>query len=152
MKLAEALLLRSDLEKKLVSLRDRITRYAIVQQGDKPHENPEALLREAAGVLDQLEELVTRINRTNLKAKLKDGRTLTEALAHRDTLAKKHALIQAAIAGARKEPERYGLSEIKWVATLKVANLQKQSDDLSKRLREINVQIQEANWRAEVVE
>ena len=152
MKLAEALLLRSDLEKKLASLRERVEKYAIVQQGDKPHENPAALLRESFGVLEQLEALVTQVNRTNLKAKLKDGRTLTEALAERDTLVKKHSLVTAAITGSQKEPERYGLSEIKWVATMKVATLQKQADDLSKRLRELNVSIQETNWRVEVAE
>src|SRR5262245_46101487 len=46
----------------------------------------------------------------------------------------------------RKEPARYGVREIKWVATLEVAKLQKQADDLSKSIRELNALIQEANW------
>lgn len=150
MKLAEALLLRSDLEKKLASLRARIEKYAVVQQGDKPHEDPNALLREAAGVLDELESLVYRINRTNLQAKLADGRTLTEGLAHRDTLVRKHSFLEAAVAGAQKEPERYGLSEIKWVSVVKVAKLQKEIDALSKKIRQLNAAVQEANWRVDV--
>ena len=36
MKLAEALLLRADLNKKLASLRERINRNAIVQEGETP--------------------------------------------------------------------------------------------------------------------
>jgi hypothetical protein len=119
-----------------------------VQEGDKPHEDPTTLMSEAFGAIDKLETLVSKINETNLRAKLADGRTLTAAIARRDTLAAQHALITAAIAGCRKEPDRYGVREIKWVATLKVAKLQKQSDDLAKKIRELNALIQEANWRA----
>jgi hypothetical protein len=150
MKLAEALLLRADLQKKSASLRERIVANAVVQEGEEPHEPPEQLLREAFGVLTELEELVSRINKTNLASKLADGRTLTDAIAHRDMLAQKHALLIAAIAGCRKEPERYGVREIKWKATLEVAKLQKQADDLAKNIRELNGTIQQANWSAEL--
>ncbi|MCE9584540.1 MAG: DIP1984 family protein [Planctomycetes bacterium] len=150
MKLAEALLLRADLQKKLVSLRTRIAHNAVVQQGDKPHEDPNKLLLEAAGVLDQLEKLLFQINSANLGHKLKDGRPLTQALAHRDALALRHGLLEAAIGGAQKPPERYGLKEIKWVAKVNVEKLQKQSDDLSKQLRVLNGAIQEANWKIEI--
>jgi hypothetical protein len=39
---------------------------------------------------------------------------------------------------------------IKWVATVDVAKLQKQSDDLARQLREVNGKIQEANWGVEI--
>ncbi|MEO7094527.1 MAG: DIP1984 family protein [Polyangiales bacterium] len=147
MKLAEALLLRADLQKKIASLRERIVANAVVQEKDKPSEDPAVLMKEAFGAIDELEALVVKINETNLTAKLADGRTLTQAIAVRDTLKAQHALLQAAIAGARKEPDRYGVREIKWVATLPVAKLQKQSDDLSKKIRELNGHLQEANWK-----
>ena len=148
MKLAEALLLRADIQKKIASLRERIVANAVVQDGNKPHENPADLMKQAVGALGDLEDLVTKINRTNLKTKLKDGRTLTDAIARRDTLVSQHALYVAAIAGSKKEPERYSPREIKWVATLEVAKLQKQVDDLAKKLRELNGEIQKANWEA----
>jgi hypothetical protein len=44
------------------------------------------------------------------------------------------------------------MKEIKWVATVSVANLQKQSDDLSKKIRALNVVIQETNWAVEIAE
>jgi hypothetical protein len=94
MKLAEALLLRADLQKKLASLRERAVANAVVQHGDEPR----------------------------------------------------------GIAGCRKEPERYGVREIKWVATPKVASLQKQADDLAKNVRELNATIQQTNWQAELIE
>ena len=92
MKLAEALLLRSDLQKKIASLRDRIVANAVVQEGDSPHEKPADLMKQAVGALGDLEALVTKINRANLKTKTTRGKTLTEAIAHRDMLAAQHAL------------------------------------------------------------
>ena len=150
MKLAEALLLRADLQKKVASLRERVVANAVVQEGDKPHEDPTALMSEAFGALEKLEALVAKINETNLKATLSDGRTLTAAIARRDTLAAQHALLTAAIAGCRKEPDRYGVREIKWVSTMEVSKLQKQADDLSKTLRELNASIQETNWKVKI--
>ena len=47
MKLAEGLMLRSDIQKKLASLRERISRNAVVQEGNKPHEDPQKLMKEA---------------------------------------------------------------------------------------------------------
>ena len=150
MKLAEALLLRADLQKKIASLRDRIVANAVVQEGDAPHENPSDLMKQAVGALGDLEALVTKINRANLKTKTARGKTLTEAIAHRDMLAAQHALYVAAIAGSKKEPDRYSSREIKWVATLEVAKLQKQTDDLAKKLRDLNADIQKANWAADL--
>jgi hypothetical protein len=103
-------------------------------------------------VLDDLERLVFRINACNLKHMLPDGRTLTEAIARRDSLAQHHGLLAAALAGTRKEPDRYSMREIKWVAVLDVSKLQKQSDDLAKKLRELNGHLQEANWKIELTE
>jgi hypothetical protein len=150
MKLAEALLVRADTKKKLASLRERVASNAVVQQGVKPHEEPMELMKVANGVLEEMEELVLRIDAANMATKLPDGRSLAQLIARRDKLAQQHSLIQVAIAGTKKEPDRYSMKEIKWVATVNVASLQKQSDDLSKQLRELNVQIQEANWRVEI--
>jgi len=82
---------------------------AVVQQGDPPHEDPDALMKEAIGAMGELERLVSAINWTNLQVSLPDGRSLTDAIARRDTLVAQHALVVAAIAGARKEPDRYGV-------------------------------------------
>ena len=44
MKLAEALLLRSDQQKKLASLKQRINANVLVQDGDEPSEDPNELI------------------------------------------------------------------------------------------------------------
>lgn len=150
MKLAEALMLRSDIQKKLASLRERVGQNAVVQDGDSPHEDPAKLLDETVAVLSELESLVIRINRANQDHALPDGRPLTEAVARRSTLTSRHSLLQHAIASSKKEPDRYSMSEIKWVATMKVDRLQKQCEDLARQIRELNAAIQETNWKIEL--
>lgn len=150
MKLAEALMLRADMQKKLASLRQRIAQNAVVQEGDAPQEDPAKLMKEAVGVLNELEQLVTRINAANQAHKLPDGRTLMQAIARRDTLVQQHSLICAAAEGTKKKPTLYSAREIKWVAIMDVAKLQKQADDLAKKIRELNAVIQETNWTVEV--
>ncbi len=152
MKIAEALMLRSDMQKKLASLRERVGKNALVQQGDEPHEDPAALIAEAFGVLRELERIVFRINQSNAVSRLPDGRTLTEAIARRDTLAAEHSLLQHARESSQSQTSRYSVSEIKWVSVLKVVALQRQSDDIAKALRELNASIQETNWKIELEE
>ncbi len=80
MKLAEALLLRADTQKKLASLQARAQRYAFVQEGEKPAEEPHAILQEVEAVASTLQKLVYDINRTNLHNTITNGETITEAL------------------------------------------------------------------------
>lgn len=150
MKLAEALLLRGDVQKKLASLRERITRNVLLQEGTAPHEDPNVLLQEATAVIGELEALVVSINVANLAHKLPDGRSLTAAMAHRDSLTQRHALLKSAIDATQKEPNRYSTREIKWVTAIEVSKLQKQTEDLSRQIRELNAKIQECNWQIEL--
>lgn len=149
-KLGQALLNRADLQRTLSQLRERIVASAKVQEGDKPHEDPDKLLREALGIVDQINELVVAINRVNVKAKLPSGKTLMEAIAERDSLKQQQAVILGAVAGASAEASRYGTREIKWVAQFDIAKLHKQAEGVAKKLRELNSNIQEANWNIDV--
>lgn len=150
MKLAEALLLRGDVQKRLASLRERISCNVLLQEGNAPHEDPNALLQEFMMVIAELEALVVKINVANLGNRLPDGRSLTAAIAFRDSLMQRHAVLQSAIGATQKEPDRYSVREIKWVAAVDVGMLQKQSEDLSRQIREINARIQESNWLIEI--
>ena len=152
MKLAEALLLRADIQKKLESLRERIVKNTVVQEGEKPSEDPNELLQQVIAMTDQLQKLIFSINEANLTGTTLGGRTLTEALARRDALALRHSIIQAAASSSTKQPERYGIKEIRWIKTLDVAILQKMIDDLGKEIRELNAEIQAANWQIEIQE
>jgi uncharacterized protein YlxW (UPF0749 family) len=150
MKLAEALLLRADMQKKFASLKARAQRYTVVQEGEKPAEDPAAILQEADQVAASLQQLIYAINRTNLHNSIKSGTSLTEALAMRDALVMRHSMLQGVIDACAKPPERYGVKEIRWVATVKVRDLQKKVDDLAQEIRELNASIQEAGWKVEL--
>ena len=150
MKLAEAFLLRSDLNKKLASLRERINRNAIVQEGETPKEKVEDLLAEATSALEEQQKLVRTINAANESTRLADGRLLADVLALRDTLIAQHSLLNTAIAATHKDVDRYSQREIKWIAQIDVASLQKQADDLSRKIREVNVTVQAANWQIDI--
>jgi hypothetical protein len=150
MKLAEALLLRGDIQKKLASLQARAQKYAFVQEGERPAEDPKAILREVEAVTGELRRLVYAINLTNLNHTIAAGQSITEALATRDTLVLRHSILQSVIDASAQSPERYGVKEIRWVATVDVAALQGQVDELGKQIRELNAAIQEAGWRVEL--
>ena len=131
-KLAEALVLRADVQKRIEQLRNRLRQSALVQEGETPPENPQELLDEAARLTDQLARLVARINRANLAT------TLTATpLARRDALQTRYSLIETTAETASYRIDRYGRSEIRKVATVDVGALRKQMGDLAKERREL---------------
>jgi hypothetical protein len=149
MKLAEALSLRKDCQKKIVQLKARILSNVKVQEGDEPAEQPAELMREMEACLQQLQELIFRINVTNMKP-LPDGSTLTAKLALRDVLTLRIQALREIFDGASDSQERYSRSEIKMVKTVDVKALHKQIDDLSGQLRKLDIEIQALNFTVEL--
>ena len=146
MKLAEALSLRADRHKRMLQLTERVKANALVQEGDVPSERAGDLLAEFDRIADEFEQIVARINRTNLAVSISDDRTLTEAIARRDVL-KFHINIwrQAGDAAAVRQI-RGTKSEIKLVSAINVREARENADRFSKELRELDTKIQEANW------
>jgi len=151
MKLAEALARRADLQKRIEQMRGRLQQSALVQEGDNPPEDTEELLRESEGMLAELEDLVGRINRTNLEATLADGRTLTVALAERDALALRYGLLSGLVRMASERVPRYGRNEIRVLSTVNVAEKRRQMDQLALRRRDLDTRLQQANWTTDLV-
>ena len=60
------------------------------------------------------------------------------------------SLLSATISATHKDVDRYSQREIKWIAQIDVTSLQKQADDLSRKIREVNVTVQAANWQIEI--
>jgi hypothetical protein len=150
MKLAEALLLRADIQKKLASLQARAQKYTVVQEGERPAEDPREILKQFDAIAVELQKLVFAINRANLSHKIESGQSITEALAIRDSLVLRHSVLQSVVDSCTKPVERYGMKEIRWVLTVDVPKLQGQADGLAKEIRELNAAIQEAGWRVEL--
>ena len=65
MKLAEALILRADCQKRIAQLKSRLLTNAKIQEGDAPAETPQELIVELGRVSTELLDLIKRINRTN---------------------------------------------------------------------------------------
>lgn len=151
MKLAEALSLRADLQKRLAQLRERLVNNAKVQEGEPPSEDPIELLKELDTSIAQLEQLIRNINRTNCQTSI-DGVSLTDMIAKRDTLALKNSILQEFVKRASEKFERYSSSEIRVKSTVKVNEMQKKVDRISKELRELDVRIQGLNWTTELIE
>ena len=151
LKLAEALAERSDAQNRISELNKRIARFARVQEGEKPPENPDELLAELDRLYTRLIALVQAINRTNASTPIDGKVTISDAIAERDLVGKKRDHLASLAEAASTRQDRYSKSEVKFVATLPIANLQKQADQLSKRYRELDTRIQELNWKTELV-
>jgi hypothetical protein len=152
MKLAEALALRADIAKRISGVGNRAGESAQVQEGEQPPENPEELLAQLDDLFAQLTLLIARINRTNLSATLADGTILTDALARRDVLALRFRTLETIANAAAAKQSRYSRSEIKMVATLNVSALRKQLDEIAQQRRELEGQLQAANWTVDLLE
>ena len=150
MKLAEALILRADCQKRFEQLKARIIRGAKVQEGDQPAENPVQLLAELERVAAELADLIKRINRTNAKTLYQDGKTISDALAERDVLALRRAFYGDLAQAAAVTQDRFTRTEVKYVRTVDVGETQKKADELAKAYREMDARIQELNWRTEL--
>jgi len=154
MKLAEALILRADAQKRIQQLRERLARSARVQEGEQPAENPQELLDELDRALGTLRDMVKRINRTNAVTSFEAGVTLTDALAERDALSLERGVLEGLIIAAAGQQARmypYMVQE-KSFRTINIADVQKRVDDLSRQYRELDSRIQAMNWAVDLLE
>lgn len=150
MKLAEALMMRSDLQVRLEKLKTRAINNVKVQEGDDVSEDPNDLLAQIEEVIAHINDLVKKINKTNSSTMLKDGRCLTEALADRDSIMLKRMTTEKIVEAAVIKRDRYTRSEVKYVNTVNVGELQSKLDKLSSEFRSLDTLIQEMNWTVEL--
>ena len=151
MKLAEALILRANLQTRLEKLKGRLLQNALVQEGEKPAEDPLKLLQEMEQVADELATLVQQINRTNLETWLNEEQTLTDALALRDVLRLKQGVYWNLGQAASVRQHRYSRSEIKLQSSVNVPRILQRADELAREYRELDTLIQAANWANELL-
>lgn len=151
MKLAEALALRADAQKRLEQLKARLLSNATVQEGETPAEDPQMLLSEFNSVSDELVRMISRINLSNSAAQVA-GCSMTEALAKRDQLKQQQAAYRELAKAGTVSQAVVTRSEVRFRSTIDVAAIQKQADAYAKALRELDTCIQEANWQIELTD
>jgi hypothetical protein len=159
MKLAEALSLRSDAQKRLAQLQSRAVASARYQEGESVPEDANALLAEARTVVEEIESLVRRINRTNAATELEAGLTITDAIARRDALASERSVIvsiadaAAGSGGARGAGfARQLRSELRYLTDVPIPQMRSEADSLAQAYRELDTRLQEANRTTELLD
>ena len=152
MKLGEALIVRSDYQKRIEQLRNRLLQNAKIQEGETPNEDPYELTKELNQIFSNLKQLIKNINRTNLLTTFDEQQSLADALTERDLLGQERKIYSALLDVAAMQHERYSRTEIKSITTINVKDTQKYVDELSRKHRMLDTKIQEINWLTNVIE
>lgn len=151
MKLAEALSARADMQRRVAKLKERIKASAKVLEGDDPCDDVDQLLAELDETLVSLQDLIYRINLTNVNT-LKDGESLTHLIARRDVLSMMVRTMQDVVNHVAANDSRYGRQELKYIRTIDVAPLRQKADSYAKQYRELDLLIQSLNWTVDLVD
>ena len=146
MKLAEALMERTDLQRRLVQIRERMKQNALYQEGETPAESVAELLKEYRRCAERLETLVVAINRSNQQIMLADGTPMLEALARREGLIRECAMLIALCEAAMPDNSRYSRSELRYVSAVNIAEIRKDADKIAQSCRQLDILVQQANW------
>lgn len=151
MKLAEALNIRADLQRKVYQLKSRLIANSQVQEGDTPAEDPEDLVKELDTSIKKLEDVIKLINKTNSNTYIKN-KSISDMIVERDMLKLKMSAINELENSASNKVDRYSNKEIKIFSTINVKEKQKELDKMSKEYREIDTLLQGLNWTTDLVE
>lgn len=165
MKLAEALQERKNLDTEIGELWGRLGENLYRPEDDAaPDEQPQAILAQIHSRLDRFEYLVTSINRTNVEAHIDEANeeTIMEAIARRETLTRHVNGLKGALGlrggeihlrvNAIRGRSRTTKDDLKYVATMPIANIKLVYDKLAAELRKLDNDLQRANWAVDLKE
>jgi hypothetical protein len=152
MKLAEALMQRADMQKKLARLKERITQNALVQEGDTSAEDVNELIRDFEFVTQSLSSVVKAINKTNITTILSDGKTIADKIVDRDILGRQYNMFSELASSATVSRDRWSRNEVKFVSSVDVSGLRKKADSIAQKYRELDTAIQGKNWTTDLIE
>lgn len=81
---------------------------------------------------------------------LSNGNSLTEMIARKDVLTLRVSMLREIIRYV-VETNRFGRNEIRYIRTIDVNKLRKQTDSFAKELRELDLEIQNLNWNIDLL-
>ena len=142
MKLAEALLLRADLIRKIEQLQNRIRPVLIVSDDKQPQEDPVKLMAQLRKAIQDLEALVVKINTTNNATAVAGYGSLMQALARRDAL----KMLSEKLRTIRYAAQINNSGEKELKTTIDIKKLQAEMDQTGRDFRTLDSIIQEINW------
>jgi hypothetical protein len=150
MKLAEALLEKSAVTKRIEELRNLIVTNGMAQEGDTPFEDPIGLLEQFEECSRQLIKLERAIVKTNSSVMI-NNLTISQCIAEKSILKQKASSIKHIIDSC-KPNNRYSRSEIKNVILLDLKNLTNQYENITNAVRKIETQLAQTNWQTDLIE
>jgi len=156
MKLGEALTRRAAQAQRLADLRSRINSNVLVQEGDKPSEDPDGLIVEYDKLSEEHANLVQRIIKTNTLTSVNGDSNITilTLLMARDHLARtKNTLLEAANnATLDRNSFMYSRSEIKQEPVIDIENTRKKADEVIEAGRQLDIDLQAINWQTDLLD
>ena len=169
MLLAEALAAKKDALKEVDDLCERLAAAAVRYEDQEASEDPADLVAKLDDALDRVESLTVRINRTNNTTRLGfDGRELSimEAVALRDRLVMeariRRGVVDAIDVGLEVKPsrqpqyyaapERRSKDDIRKIVAVDYKAARSAADDVSERVRRLDIALQQQNWSVELLD
>lgn len=168
MLLAEALAAKKDALKEVDDLRERLAAAAVRYEDQEASEDPAELVAKLDDALDRVESLTVRINKTNNETRLGfDGRELSimEAVALRDRLTMeariRRGIVDAIEAGleikkGRQEhyfvADRRSKDDVRRIVAVDYRAARSAADDVSERVRRLDIALQQQNWSVELLD
>src|ERR1700677_3236597 len=113
MKLSEALIEKSHLNKKISEIKERLVANGKIQEGDSVVEDPESLFSELGGVYEQLLSLNKRIAVTNSQTQIDENKKISDILIEKDIMEKKICVLKHVLEESQVKIGRFSRSEIK---------------------------------------
>ncbi len=150
MYLAEALNKRRDLTGRIAHYKGLLPKMVYRSEGrDLPLE-PTYIIGQLEKMAAQYEKLVRAINKTNLQTIYEDGKTLTDAIAERDTYDLLISFCKKAIEGIHEMRHDYNSREMRLM--LDISKVEQQMQQYLDMRREMDSKIQRLNWMTKLVD
>ena len=150
-KLFEALEERAEAQSRLTRLAGRLAAAAVVREGREPAESPVRILAEMDSVHGRLGALNKIITAANNVCRLADGRTLSEAIVDRDSIARRIASLSTlAEAAYNSQFDHCNRDTPARVPLVNVDEMRRGAEALCSDRAALDVQIQQASWSFDV--
>ncbi len=151
MKLAESLIDRSEIQKRITDLQNRIRENAVIQQDDAPLEDPAKLFEELIQCYSNLDDLNRRIIATNNSTIFEGNLKVCDALANRESLDKQIKDLGNIASAFSVKNNRFTKTEIKFVSTMNPGTIRIHIDALKDQRKKLDRKIQAMNWAIELL-
>lgn len=98
----------------------------------------------------RMTQLICDINAANNAAALPDGTSISQAVVRRDMLQLQRQALERVVSAASMRNLQFGRNEVRFVHALAPAEIRRDMDRVSQQWRELDAQIQAANWQVEL--